>query len=127
MHLLTAPDRFFLPSSQPWVELTRLTEDRNGNKVGHKAQHRDNMAWAERWGVTIGDTRKESNVSTSDENVIREVYEQILSEIGAGMWGGLLVWRADRLTRQTFEFERCLKIFKPQRALIATSYDNLTT
>lgn len=127
MHLLTAPDRFFLPSTLPWVELTRLTEDRQGNKVGHKAQHRDNMAWAKRCEVTIGAIYQESNVSTSDETAFRKVYEQILQEVEAGMWGGLVVWRADRLTRQSFEFERCLKIFKPKRALIAASYDNVST
>lgn len=123
---ITSPNALFVPNAKPWVELTRLTQER-GIKVGHKAQHQANAAYAERAGITIGSWRKESNVSTSDRGVYREVYEGILAEIEAGVWGGILVWRPDRLVRQSYEFERCLRLTRDSRALIATSCENWTT
>lgn len=125
--LYISPSAFFVPSSKPLVELTRLTQNRDGVKVGHKVQHKANHGWADRNGMTIGATYKEENVSTSDENVVREQWERILSEVEAGLWGGILVWRADRLTRQTFEYERCIRVLKKQRAIVCISYDNVTS
>lgn len=127
MHFYVPPDAFFEPTDKPWVELTRLTVNRDGRKVGHKAQHRTNKAWAERNGFTIGAWYKEENVSTSDVSVSREVWERVLAEIEAGLWGGLIVWRADRLTRQTFQFTRLQDVARRQRALIAASYDSVTS
>ncbi len=125
--LISSPDAFFAPTDKPWLELTRLTRNRDGTKLGHKVQHRANVAWAARVGIVIGDWYKEENVSTSDEGVTRETWERVLSEISAGMWGGLIVWRADRLTRQLREFVRLHEIAKVSRTLIACSYDGVTT
>lgn len=125
--LFASPDAFFTPTDKPWLELTRLTENRDGTKLGHKVQHSANVAFAQRTGIKIGACYKEENISTSDEGVSRETWERIIAEIEAGMWGGLLVWRADRLTRQVGEFTRLHSIAKRQRTLIATSYDGVVT
>ncbi len=99
--------------SLPLVGYSRLTHDREGIKHGHEVQTTASEAWAKELGRPIGRWFRDTDLTAADEDVWRPQYEEMLAEVEAGMWGGIVVWRVDRLTRLTGQFERVLKILGP--------------
>lgn len=101
-----------MPSSKPLCGYRRLSVDRNGNKIGYEVQTEAGESWAQSSGHTIAHWYEDRNETAADENVRRDDYEQMLLDVAAGVYGGILVWRVDRLTRIDSEFLRILKIVK---------------
>jgi site-specific DNA recombinase len=116
-----------LDTSRPWISLSRLTEDRNHDKLGNDVQQKINKAWAKRMGISIAHWFNESNVSAADEHADRPLYEEALALLEEGSVGGIVVFKIDRLTRQMFEYERILRILRKTRAHIAESSTGITT
>ncbi len=99
-------------SDKPYVGYLRLTVDRNGQKIGYEVQRERIEAWAAYAGVTIGAWFQDRDITAADWKVERPQYERMLAEVGAGLWGGIVVWRLDRLVRLSYEFERCNRIME---------------
>lgn len=97
----------------------RLSVDREGNKIGYEIQKADIQAWAKRNGFTIGRWYQDSDISAADLKKTRPQFEQMLLDVAAGAWGGIVVWRLDRLVRLTREFERCYKPVEDSGGFIA--------
>lgn len=98
----------------------RLTEDRNGDKIGYEIQKRKILQWADAYGYTIGHWYMDKDLTAADRNVTRPEYEQMLRDVEAGRWAGIVVWRLDRLVRLTREFERCYGVVEDAGGFIVS-------
>lgn len=112
---------------KPLAGYLRLTVDRDGNKIGYEVQKKAITAWAELTGNTIGKWYKDKDLTAADINVIRPEYEQMLKDIEAGMWGGIAVWRLDRLVRMAREFERVNGVIEDTKGYIMSIEPMLNT
>lgn len=98
----------------------RLTVDRQGNKIGYDVQKRAINRWAEYAGETIGYWYQDKDLTAADLSVERPAYEEMLRAVKAGDWGGIVVWRLDRLVRLMYEIERCLHLVDESKAFIVS-------
>lgn len=105
----------------------RLTVDRNGDKIGYEVQAEICERWAKAMGWTIGRWYEDRDLTAADRKVKRAGYEQMLVDIEAGMWGGVVVSRLDRLVRLTREFERCFGIIEDAGGVIVSAGDGFST
>lgn len=108
-------------AKKPLCAYLRLTVDRDGNKIGYDVQEESIRRWAEYAGETIGHVYRDKDLTAADLNVERPEYEQMLADVEVGMWGGIVVWRLDRLVRLMYEFERCYKIVDSAGGFIVTT------
>lgn len=93
----------------PLAAYLRLTQDRDGNKIGYDVQKKEIEEWSRATGVPIGAWYRD-NDTAADPSVEREGYEQMLADLESGLWGGIIVWRIDRLVRRSREYQRCVNI-----------------
>lgn len=95
----------------------RLTEDRDGVKIGYEVQRERIAAWAESQGYEVR-WFKDEDLSAAKREVVRPEYEAMLARVQAGEFAGVVVWRLDRLVRLTREFERCFGIIDDAKAFV---------
>ncbi len=96
----------------PCCGYSRLSVDRQGNKIGYEIQQDSGNGWAKRAETAIGHWYKDKNESAADKKVFREDFEQMLADIRAGMWKGIIVWRIDRLTRRVGQFADIIELLE---------------
>lgn len=106
------------PERKPLAGYLRLTVDRHGRKIGYDVQKRAIEAGATALGETIGEWYQDKDLTAADIDVIRPDFERMLSDVQGGLWGGIAVWRLDRLVRLTREFERVNAITEDRGAFI---------
>lgn len=112
---------------KPLAGYLRLTVDRQGNKIGYEVQRRAIEAGATAVGETIGEWYQDKDLTAADLKVHRPDYERMLSDIEAGRWGGIAVWRLDRLVRLTREFERVNAILEDSKGYLLSIDPMMTT
>lgn len=95
----------------------RLTEDRDGNKIGYQVQKDAIAKWAAAFGYQVV-WFKDEDLSAAKREIVRPEYEGMLARVAAGEFVGIAVWRLDRLVRLTREFERCFGIAEDASAFI---------
>jgi len=105
---------------KPLAGYLRLTEDREGRKIGYEVQKEAIERWAAYAGRTVGRWYQDRDITAADKNVRRDQYEEMLADVEAGTWGGVVVWRLDRLVRLTYEFERCYRIMENTGGIIVS-------
>ena len=120
-----AKTRSLLPENKTLCAYLRLTVDRDGKKIGYEVQRRHIQRWADAFGYTIGRWYQDKDITAADRTIERPEYEQMLADIGVGMWGGIVVWRLDRLVRMLYEFERCHRIVEDANGFIASIEPNI--
>lgn len=86
----------------------RLSVDRNGKKIGYEVQTARCESWANDHGYVIERWYEDRDLTAADLKVARPGYEQMLKDVAAGRYAGVIVSRLDRLVRLTREFERAL-------------------
>lgn len=91
---------------KPWLAYFRLTVDRDGNKIGYEVQKSAVDAWAVSEGIEIAGYFYDKDITAADLAKVRPGYEEMLDTAATGDYGGVAVWRLDRLVRLMFEFER---------------------
>lgn len=114
-----------MPSSRPYCDYRRLSADREGKKLGYEVQGDGTEGWAKAAGEVMGERYKDSNLTAADEDVWRPDYERMLEDVAKGLYAGILIYRCDRLTRLSGQFERCLKAARDGNALIISVDENL--
>lgn len=112
---------------KPLAGYRRLTVDRYGNKIGFDIQTDQITAIAASQGETIGEWYEDRDLTAADLSVKRPGYERMLADIQAGKWGGIAVWRLDRLVRLTREFERCWSIVEDTGGMILSCTNPLAS
>lgn len=105
-----------LSQARPGVEATSI--DR---------QVRDCKAWLTARHWPVGEVYTDRDLSAFRKGVRRPGYEQMLTDVQAGMWGGVIVWKLDRLLRSSREFERCWAILEDAGALLASANEPIDT
>jgi DNA invertase Pin-like site-specific DNA recombinase len=116
-----------MTSMKPLCGYRRLSVDRHGTKIGPRIQTDTSEAWAAREGLVIGQWYEDKDTTAADEDVVREGFEQMLSDLAAGMWGGIATWRIDRLVRLSPDFERCFMVARRAGGFIVTTHDGMST
>jgi DNA invertase Pin-like site-specific DNA recombinase len=116
-----------LRQRKPLAAYLRLSVDRDGRKIGYDVQRAAIQAWAQRNGHTIGKWYQDKDLTAADRKVQRPEYEQMLTDVDAGTWGGIVVWKLDRLVRLAYEFERCLRMLEDARGVLFTVEPDIST
>lgn len=83
----------------------RLSDDRDGLKVGVENQLEDCRRIASERGWNVVDEYVDRSISASKKNVNRPQYNRLVDDFAAGRFGGILCWDLDRLTRQPRQLE----------------------
>lgn len=104
----------------------RLSEDRNGVKIGYDVQQKAIQRWADAHDYEVV-WFKDEDITAGDRKKVRKHYERMLSEVGAGKFLGIVVWRLDRLVRLTREFERCFGVVEDADCFIYDVESKLST
>lgn len=112
---------------KPLAGYLRLTVDRHGKKIGYDVQKDAILAGAAATGETIGEWYQDKDLTAADLTVHRPDYERMLSDVQAGQWGGIGVWRLDRLVRLTREFERVNAILEDSGGYLLSIDPMMTT
>lgn len=112
---------------KPLCGYLRLTVDPQGNKIGYEVQRKAIKAWAEATGQSIGAWYQDKDLTAADLSVERPDFERMLADVKAGQWGGIAVWRLDRLVRLSREFERVNAVTEDARAYILSLDPLLST
>lgn len=83
----------------------RISQDRDGARLGVKRQLDDCRAEADRRGWTVAEEYVDDDVSAYSGKT-RPAYERMLADIEAGTRDAIVVWHMDRLHRRPIELER---------------------
>jgi DNA invertase Pin-like site-specific DNA recombinase len=105
---------------------TRLSVDRNGNKIGYEIQRAAIERWAGAYGYTVV-WYQDKDITAADKDIVRPEYERMLADLQTGTIIGVIVWRLDRLVRLTREFERCFAIVEDAGGFIVDVDQEFTT
>jgi site-specific DNA recombinase len=82
----------------------RISQDRDGARLGVKRQLDDCRAEADRRGWTVAEEYVDDDVSAYSGR-IRPAYQRMLDDIDAGTRDAIIVWHMDRLHRRPIELE----------------------
>jgi site-specific DNA recombinase len=113
---------------QPIAIYVRLSQARPGvEATAIDRQVRDCKAWLGARGWPVGEVYEDRDLSAFRKGVHRPSYERLLKNVAAGMWGGIVVWKLDRLLRSPREFERCWSVLEEADAILASVNDPVDT
>ena len=116
-----------MPSSRPFAGYRRLTEDRYGDKDGYKVQTKVCEADADRRGIVIGEWYEDPDITAADEDIERPEFLRLMEDVRAGKWGGITVFKIDRLTRMVLEYEQAVRATRKTRGYIISAVNGATT
>ena len=116
------------PEERPYVVYTRLSEVRAGDKAPSLAdQARLCVQFLESHGLPVGPVLEERGRSASKPAKERPVFKAMMQRIEAGEFGGLIVWKMDRLTRQMVQQGPILAALKESGARLVSVTETLDT
>jgi site-specific DNA recombinase len=95
----------------------RISDDSAGLRLGVKRQEADARALAELRGWTVNHLYVDNDVSAFNTKVIRPEFEQLLSDLDAGLLDGVVTYDLDRFARQPADLERAIRIFDASSGL----------
>jgi site-specific DNA recombinase len=98
----------------------RVSLDRDGEHLAVERQEAACRAYAEHHGYTISEVYVDNSVSALKRKR-RPGYEAFLSAVEEGRVSTLIAWHPDRITRNTAELERLIKILDEHRVSILTT------
>ncbi|MEK7218187.1 MAG: recombinase family protein, partial [Patescibacteria group bacterium] len=75
----------------------KSSEDDERQAMSIESQVKEMQALAKREGLDVAEVRRESHSAKASGK--RPVYSQLLRDVGTGMFGGILTWAPDRLSR----------------------------
>jgi len=110
----------------PIAIYTRLSNDEFGTQTATQRQAEACSAYAALRGWEVGKVFEDVDLSAF-RAVTRPAYEEMLAGISAGRWGGVLVWKLDRLVRRPAEFERFWATCERAGAVLMSVNDPIDT
>lgn len=105
----------------------RLSEDRDGTSTATERQLADSRALAESRGWDVVATYIDNDLSAFDRKVVRPAYEDILGGLRAGAFEAVVVWKMDRLIRQSRELEPFLDLLEATGSTVVSVNDHIDT
>jgi DNA invertase Pin-like site-specific DNA recombinase len=98
----------------------KSTEEEDKQALSIESQVREMTRLAETEGLTIAEVKRESH--SSKEVGQRAVYNELLSEIRAGKFNGILTWAPDRLSRNAGDLGAVVDLFDQGKLLEIRTY-----
>lgn len=106
----------------------RLSEDREGKKIGYDVQRRGIQAHATARGQRVTRWYQDRDLTAADLNVERPEYEAMLVDIANSVASPhVAIWRIDRLVRLSREYERCLGVIEDAGGDLTSTEDGFNT
>jgi site-specific DNA recombinase len=90
--------------------------------AGVERQEAANESIAHGRGWEIAQVYSDNNVSAFREGVVRDGFEELLSDLEAGVIEGIVVYNLDRFARQVSDLDRAVKIYDRARKTGRTLY-----
>ncbi|MFG1997120.1 recombinase family protein [Actinoplanes sp. NPDC048988] len=112
--MLTMIPRKQRPTSGNWTALYLRLSKRSTVSVSIAAQHADGLAYIEHQGWTEPVVVYADESSASDTSKVREDYEALLADAGAGRVVRIVCRDDDRLVRQPRELEDLIDVLQPE-------------
>ncbi len=98
----------------------KSTEEEDKQALSIESQVREMTQLAEKEGLAITEVKRESH--SSKEVGQRAVYNELLSEIRAGKFNGILTWAPDRLSRNAGDLGAVVDLFDQGKLLEIRTY-----
>jgi site-specific DNA recombinase len=89
---------------------TRISEDRDDDRLGVQRQEEDCRSLASRLGWEVGKIYEDNDFSASKVKVVRPAYQRLLKDIEAGKVRRLITDKPDRLYRRNTELEHLINV-----------------
>lgn len=99
------------PTDRANVDYARVSDDDRGAAEGVESQHEDNVEFAEEIGHPLSDTYQDNSFSAFTGRQ-RPEFQRLLADVARGMIAVVVVWHADRLTRDVQEALDIIKVFR---------------
>jgi len=99
-----------IETSGPVAIYTRISEDRDGERLGVERQLDDCKKLAKRLGWTVGEIYSDNNLSASKSGVVRPAYQRLLVDVSAGRVSRIITDKPDRLYRKNTELEHLIDV-----------------
>src|SRR4051794_22377155 len=93
----------------------RISQDRDGSRLGVERQEQDCRTLAARLGWDVGKVYCDNDISAYGGKR-RPQYQELLDDIEAGTIGGVIAWHPDRLHRQPKELLPYIELCKAHGA-----------
>lgn len=119
-------DKRLLPRKRCFI-YCRISQDREGKKIGVERQERSCRELAERLGYDVTHVYIENDVGASTRSKKpRPEFDDMMSRAGAGNAGAILAYSSGRLTRRPRENEDLIDLYEQHGTLIhyANAKDN---
>lgn len=97
----------------------RISEDRDGRRLGVARQEGDCRALAEQRGWTVAEAYCDNDMSASSGKP-RPAYRRLLADIDAGLVTAVVVWDLDRLHRRPAELEEFIALADRRNVQLAS-------
>lgn len=98
-----------MPAPRKVGVYARISKDELGRKLAIERQIPASVAYCEQRGWTVGKTYSE--VTSASKKTRRAQFEQMMSDARSGVIDAIVVWDADRLTRQPRENEDVIDLY----------------
>jgi len=109
-----------MPDQRPWATYERRSRIGKGATMTMDNQHAENLAHVQAVapGAAVVDYR--DNASGWDEQKVRKQWDQLLLDLAAGQYAGVVAWHSDRYTRQPEQLEQLIKAVRKGRTQLHT-------
>jgi DNA invertase Pin-like site-specific DNA recombinase len=97
----------------------RISEDRDGERLGVERQVRDCVAECEHRGWVVQESYRDNDVSAYGRKA-RPEYQRMLTDARAGKINAIVCWSVDRLTRHPRELEEIIDLYTSHGISLAT-------
>lgn len=101
------------PAEGANVDYARVSDDDRGAAEGVESQHADNEEFGEEIGRPLAGTYQDNSLSAFTGRE-RPEFQRLLADVAAGLISAVIVWHADRLTRDVREGLDIVDLFRKQ-------------
>ncbi|MFK0155408.1 recombinase family protein [Streptomyces sp. NPDC090493] len=105
------PSQQVAPDDRQNVDYGRVSDDERETGEGVESQHADNSDFAEEIGRPLDASYQDNSISAFSGRE-RPQFERLLADIARGWIASVIIWHADRLTRDVGEALRIIKLFR---------------
>ncbi|MEV6122958.1 recombinase family protein [Streptomyces sp. NPDC052077] len=96
------------------VDYARVSDDDRGAAEGVESQHEDNCDFGEEIGRPLGGTYQDNSLSAFTGRA-RPEYQRLMADVARSLIGAVIVWHADRLTRDVGEALEIIALFREHK------------
>lgn len=111
MHNEPMPAPEIAPADRANADYARVSEDDRGAAEGVESQHEENGQFGEEIGRPLTATYQDNSLSAFTGKS-RPEFERLLADVALDLLAAVIVWHADRLTRDVGEALKIIELFR---------------